>query len=553
MALNVTKMTEIRTACWFAVALWALAGEAGAVQLVRGPYLQEVSSETAIIRWRVDQAVDCRLSIFEVNGDPLGTVVSTNRTEHSVFINGLFPNETYLYRIDVVGGQVLAGGPDVKLHMAPDPGEAGSYRIWVIGDSGTGDTNAENVRDAYLTHTGSTRTDVWLMLGDNAYNTGTDSEYQTAVFDMYTDILRNTPVWPATGNHDLTPGVFEAVFNLPEQGEAGGVPSGTERYYSFDYGNIHFVCLDSHTSDRSVGGAMLTWLAQDLAATGMEWIIAYWHHPPYSKGSHDSDNPLDSEGRMRDMRENALPILEAHGVDLVLSGHSHSYERSMLLHGHTGLSATFDADTMALDTGDGDPDGDGPYGKHMTGTVYAVAGSSGTAAGGLGNHPVMVSAHNELGSMVIDVRTNILEAVFINSQGRVRDRFRIVHAPADDSDVDGLPDAWEREWFGDTDTSDGGDTDTDSDGVPDVEEYHGETSPIDPASFLRLFIETTTSGQNIFSWQQKANRSYSIEGTTNILTVPWTTRYSSLSNGTFTAPVGAPEFLTYRIRIEPKP
>ena len=93
-------------------------------------------------------------------------------------------------------------------------------------------------------------------------------------------------------------------------------------------------------------------LRADLAATTQDWVIAYFHHPPYTKGSHDSDNPSDSGGRMRDMRENILPILDSTGVDLVMTGHSHSYERSFLLNGHYGLSTTL-ADSMVIDSGDG--------------------------------------------------------------------------------------------------------------------------------------------------------------------------------------------------------
>ena len=131
------------------------------------------------------------------------------------------------------------------------------------------------------------------------------------------------------------------------------MPSGTEAYYSFDWGNIHFVALDSHDTDRSapanpasnvcppgVGGAMYQWLCADLAATDQDFIIAFWHHPPYTKGSHDSDNAADSAGIMKEMRERFLPVLDAYGVDLVLTGHSHSYERSVLLHDHYGVSST---------------------------------------------------------------------------------------------------------------------------------------------------------------------------------------------------------------------
>ncbi|NIQ19604.1 MAG: hypothetical protein GTN95_05275, partial [Gammaproteobacteria bacterium] len=193
------------------------------------------------------------------------------------------------------------------------------------------------------------------------------------------------------------------IFTLPAAAEAGGLSSGTEAYYSFDYGNIHFVVLDSFETDRSVGGAMLTWLAADLAANTRDWIVAYWHHPPYSKGSHDSD----TEAELIDMRQNALPILESHGVDLVLTGHSHSYERSFLIDGHYGDSTTF-VPAMQIDAGDGDPNGDGAYTKPGPGpmpnggAVYAVAGSAGQISGGPLNHPAIFVSLNVLGSMVLD-------------------------------------------------------------------------------------------------------------------------------------------------------
>jgi 3',5'-cyclic AMP phosphodiesterase CpdA len=160
-------------------------------------------------------------------------------------------------------------------------------------------------------------------------------------------MLRMVPVWSAYGNHDAHTANGAPYFNaftFPRMGEAGGVPSGTENYYSFDYGDIHFVCIDSQiSSHRQSGSAMIRWLEEDLAATTRKWIVAFWHHPPYSKGSHDSD----SENSMVQMRTNVLPILEAHGVDLVLCGHSHSFERSMLIDGHYGLSNSFDPAVMA--------------------------------------------------------------------------------------------------------------------------------------------------------------------------------------------------------------
>ena len=283
------------------------------------------------------------------------------------------------------------------------------------------------MRDAYGAFTGGAHTDVWLMLGDNAYFSGTDPQFQAAVFDMYPEYLRQTPLWPTRGNHEMSAPVYYGNFTLPSAAEAGGLASGSEAYYSFDHANVHFVCLDSHGTDRSVGGAMWTWLQNDLAATDQDWIIAYWHHPPYSKGSHDSDTEL----QLIEMRENFLPLLEAGGVDLVLPGHSHSYERSYLIDGHYGHSSTF-TDAMKKDPGDGDPAGDGPYQKAVApnaGAVYAVAGSSGQITPAPVDHPVMLVNLVELGSLVIDVDGERMDVQFLDALGQVDDSFTILTHP----------------------------------------------------------------------------------------------------------------------------
>jgi hypothetical protein len=180
---------------------------------------------------------------------------------------------------------------------------------------------------------------------------------------------------------------------------------------------------------------MLTWLRHDLAATKQDWIIAYFHHPPYTKGSHDSN----VERQLIEMRENALPILEAGGVDLCLTGHSHSYERSFLIDRHYGKQDTFTA-AMKVNGGDGRPDGTGPYRKATfgrgvhEGAVYIVAGSSGkitgktekTAARGFLDHPAMFLSLYRLGSLVLDVEGNRLDAAFLTEKGERLDHFTIL-------------------------------------------------------------------------------------------------------------------------------
>ena len=403
----------------------------------RGPYLQQGTPTEVIVRWRTNPASNSRV-LYGTEQTNLATTVDNaqSTTEHVVTLSGLAPNTKYYYAIGTTTTTLAGGDANHFFVTAPPVGTEQPIRIWALGDSGTANANAAAVRDAYLSLTGSQYTHVWLMLGDNAYNDGTDAEYQTAVFDMYPTVLRQTVLWPTLGNHDgvtadsaTQTGPYYNIFTLPTQGQAGGLASGTEAYYAFNYGNIHFIVLDSYETSRASTGAMMTWLRNDLLQNTLPWVIAYWHHPPYTKGSHDSDN----ESELIEMRQNALPILEQEGVDLVLAGHSHSYERSYLIDGHYGTSSTFTA-SMKVDGGDGRIDGAGEYQKPEgntphDGAVYVVAGSSGQISGGALNHPAMFISLNLLGSLVLDVQGNTMDIMFLSNTGASPDHFSIVKVP----------------------------------------------------------------------------------------------------------------------------
>ena len=372
-------------------------------------------------------------------------------TEHIVLLTGLSPSTRYYYSVGSLV-ESLVEGEDYHFSTLPPPGAPVPTRIWAMGDSGTvglerfGNPRQIQVRDAYLAHTAGHPADVWLALGDNAYLSGTDQEYQTQFFNIYSSILPNTCLWSTLGNHELysspKDGVFPyfKIFSLPTRGEAGGVPSGTENYYSFDRGNIHFVSLDSELLIDLHPAEMLQWLQADLAANTNEWLIAFWHSPPYSKGSHDSDDSFGSDPHLVWMRENVVPILESYGVDLVLSGHSHNYERSYLLNGHYDYSTTLEP-SMIIDAGSGREEEEGAYRKPLTGTkanagaVYVVAGSSGWATYQVdpAGHPAMFFSEVQAGSLLIDVAEHRMDARFLRDTGVVDDWFTLVKGPMDES------------------------------------------------------------------------------------------------------------------------
>lgn len=408
-----------------------------AQSVTRGPYLLTPTPTSITIRWRTAVATSSivRFGSSTTALTSTGGTLTNSTTEHSVTLTGLSANTRYYYSVGDATSTLAGGSPAHTFLTFPTAGSTRASRIWVVGDAGTGFADQVATRDAYATFTGSNATHLWLQLGDNAYDYGFDAEFQARMFDVYPTMLRSVATLSTLGNHDTNQSTspaatlpYFAIYDAPSAGQAGGLPSGSTRYYAFNLGNVHFVCLDSMTSSRSASGTMLTWLKNDLAANTLPWVVAYWHHAPYSDGSHRSDS--SSETQMNEMRTNAVPILESYGVDLVMSGHSHVYERSCLLNGHYGLSTTLTV-RMKYNPGNGREDGDGAYLKPLgmvgnRGAVYIVNGASGGADPGTLKHPAMVYSAQRAGSLVIDVSGNRMDVKYIGATGGVLDYFTIL-------------------------------------------------------------------------------------------------------------------------------
>lgn len=404
--------------------------------LGRRPYLQSTSHEATTLVWTTDVAAPSEVRIGATPGNLNKNVVNDKLvTQHEVRLTGLSPDTRYYYSVGSPGKPLAGGDANHYFQTNPLPGSKKKFRAWILGDSGNAGLRQLAVRDAMLAFAGTHKPDLFLHVGDIAYDNGTPEEFTIKFFNIYPSILRNTTCWPAMGNHEgntadsgLQIGPYYSTYVLPKGAEAGGLASGTEAYYSFDYANVHFIVLDSHDSPRDPAGPMLSWLKVDLSATNQDWIVAYWHHPPYSKGTHDSDWEL----QLVEMRKNVVPILEAAGVDLVLSGHSHIYERSYLLDGAYATPTV--AAGHIVNGGDGKPLGNGPYTKSAgnvahEGAVYVVAGHGGVPTSGLGGHPVMYFDEKDNGSCLLDIQGNRLSLVNVRWDGVSTDRFALVKGP----------------------------------------------------------------------------------------------------------------------------
>ena len=431
----------------------------GEVKFSRAPYVQLATEDSIHVVWRTEAKASCSVrygtavdkldgvvksaSILvrgvgknDTSGDPLWVGKNEDTAPDATLqfeakIKGLKPNTTYYYAVYDGDKRLTPEDKSYRFKTHPKIGTKAPLKFWVVGDSGTGGKGQKDVYKGIQTYMKDQSFDLYLHVGDMAYHRGTDPEFSKNFFSIYEPILRNTVCWGSLGNHEgytskgaTKKGPFFDAYVLPAKAEAGGVASGTESYYSFDYGNVHFICLNSHDLDRRPTAAMAKWLKADLERTKADWLIAFWHHPPYTKGSHDSDK----EHQLIEMREHIMPILESGGVDAVFTGHSHIYERSMLIDGAYETPSTNKG--VVLDDGDGDPKGDGAYKKSdglapHNGAVQVVAGNGGANISRRGNHVLMSKVMMLWGSMVMEVKENQLIGKMIDTNGEVKDTFVI--------------------------------------------------------------------------------------------------------------------------------
>lgn len=425
-----------------------LFGQAALAQTVtRGPYLQLGTQTAVTIRWRTDVPtigqVTYGLSTSSLSGS---AVENTPTTEHELRLTDLTSDQQYFYSVGTTDA-VLQQGSDYYFLTAPLADTKRKIRIASFGDCGFTwiGTNQADVRNGFLSFNRNTPVDLWNLIGDNSYE-GEDAHFQYNFFTPYgPTLLRNQLLFAVPGNHDYSNRSdlaanhaipYYDIFTFPTNGEVGGIPSGTEQWYSYDYGPIHFVMLDGYGTrtidglqrkfyDDTTNHPQVLWLKQDLAANTKKWTVVYLHFPPYTQGSHNSETEADLVA----IRQRINPILERYGVDLVLCGHSHDYERSWPIHDHYGPMSEFAAKPSAYrfpahnSTGryDGSP-GSCPYvttsEKRKQGTVYVVSGSAGAFNPNPtpNTHPIMVKTEKVIGgSFFLEIEDNRLDAKFIQN------------------------------------------------------------------------------------------------------------------------------------------
>ncbi len=315
-ALKVARL-GIETAFAAARSLWFGAVK-GTEAPPREPYVQNVSARSAVIVWVSEEP---SVGVVEYGETPqLGRkeVDGWASRRHAVTLSDLEPGSTYYYRLAEDGGSSIEG----RFHTAP-VGEKSCFTFAIIGDSGNGKKNQlavagllERLEPDFILHT-----------GDVVYPSGKERHYDRRFFGPYGRLIREVPVFPTLGNHDVerkNGAAYFKNFHLPRND-----PQGLGRYYSFDWGNAHFVALNSelyYEDDSGDPEEQKEWLERDLEETRQLWKIVYLHRPPYSSSKHGSDKKI---------RKDLEPVFVRHGVNVAFSGHDHHYERTVPIRGVT--------------------------------------------------------------------------------------------------------------------------------------------------------------------------------------------------------------------------
>lgn len=361
-----------------------------------GPAVALVTPSALSVTWTSTNAVVGAIEFGTTAG--YGTVLTepSARTTHELRVTGLSPSQPVHYRLRHDGAPT---GGDHATRAAVADRSAAPFRFAVVGDTGTGCPEEIGV----LARVDAMSPDFVLHTGDVAYFQGSAADVRNGFLIPFADLSSRMPVFLTWGNHDvLTAGgapLADAVV-LPVNDE-----EGTEIYYSFDWGNLHAICLDSNRP-YGVGTHQRLWLERDLAsaaAASATWLVVAFHHPAYSSSNHGGDPTVDAE---------LVPVFDAHGVDVVFNGHDHDYERSHPLVAGTPTSTT-----------------NGPTYLDPVGTLYVVTGGGGQDLYAAGTSAFTAISESVRHAVRVDVAGAVLTATVIRADGTTLETFSITKSP----------------------------------------------------------------------------------------------------------------------------
>ena len=276
------------------------------------PYLQFATRTAMTVMCETDAPSTAVLRYGSTYPPSKGVKVEKADTLHEIKLEGLQPKTKYYYQLDVTAGGLTRSGKPGTFQTAVDEGDA--FTFCAVGD--TQRNPAVTGRLAKL---------MWerhphfvVHLGDVVDDGAAKWQWTGDLFKPCRELFGRVAVFPCIGNHEKDHPHYYKYFSLPKP----------EYYYQYGYGNTDFFVLDTNKPVLPKSEQYL-WLDKALAASTAKWKVVYHHHPLYTSDADDygdTEKAGSTHGNL--LHKLLIPLYERHGVDLVMNGHIHAYERT---------------------------------------------------------------------------------------------------------------------------------------------------------------------------------------------------------------------------------
>lgn len=297
-------MSILRTQARMFVTGLLLAGIAGLApghaEILKGPYLQNVTTDGITIMWESDRPTVGIVLYGPTPDYGMKTAEQEPARVHEIRLSDLQMETEYHYKV------LSAGDASVDRTFQTAVRPDSPFRIVYYGDNKSGPHMHRN----NALRISAEKPNVVLHCGDLVNRGNVYSQWSRLFFTPAAPLIDHVPIYPLLGNHERNADYYYEYFSLP----------GEEAWYSFDYGNVHFVVLDSNKIEE--GSEQVQWMIEDLQASTATWKFVSYHHPPFTSGGNYYTK------RRIELKNLLPPIFEKYGVDIAFHGHDHDYERT---------------------------------------------------------------------------------------------------------------------------------------------------------------------------------------------------------------------------------
>ena len=302
-----------------------------ALDFTRGPFVQNASTNRIQIIWQTSEPATSFVEYGRTTALSMAVVSEQVDTNHVLTLDHLGSATQYFYRVTSRNDH---GALISSLATFSTLKTGGSISFAVISDTARNSVFLPQPLLAnVMTRLGP---ELVMHLGDIVATDFNRPNVQNQFFDIFQPVIRNTPFYLMIGNHDLFPAPgeivdlnatgFQNAFHLPTNSM-----DGTSRYYSFDHGDVHFVCLFNpwfYVYDFNPQTDQYRWLTNDLASSAKPWKLLFFHAPIATSSLHAADdynwNGIPDQTEMMDLM---APLARRYGVQMVFNGHDHSLHR----------------------------------------------------------------------------------------------------------------------------------------------------------------------------------------------------------------------------------